>query len=148
MKTKIVQCRVIRYGEFPDLLFGKSQEDEFFYFNATHYIQKKGNLHQHNVRDFQVGFHYWITAAKAVYEIEQEDLIICDETTGEILIDECLALPFLAYIDQGFAMYIIERMSEMLLNGIVASDTWLLHNSRLRFKEPNELTNIEQEHEK
>lgn len=143
MKTKALQCRVVRYVEFPDLLFGKSQEDEFFYFNATYFIKLRGNPAKHNIRDFRIGFQHWIAAAEMTYEIEREDLIICDEATGEILIDECLALPFIAYIDPGFAMYMVERMSEMLLNGITVSDTWLLQNVRLRFANEELILNLQ-----
>lgn len=145
MKTKPLQCREARYGEFPDLLFGKSRQDEFSYFNATYFIQRKGNPSKHNVRDFQIGFHHWITAAKMTYKIEQEDLIICDEATGDILIDECLALPFIAYIEPEFAMYIMERVSEMLLSGVAVSDTWLLQNARLRFTKDELILNLQKE---
>lgn len=145
MKTKFLQCRVVRYGEFPDLLFGKSQEEGVFYFNATYFIQRRGNPAKHNIRDFRIGFQHWITAAEKTYEIEREDLIICDEATGDILIDECLALPFIAYIEPGFAMYMMERMSEMLLNGITVSDTWLLQNARLRFTKEELILNLQKE---
>lgn len=148
MTIKSLQCRTIRYKEFPDLLFGKLQDSQFFYFDATYYIQKKGDARKHNIRDFQIGFHYWITAAKQIYEIKQEDLLICDEATGHILIDECLALLFLAYIDPGFGMYIIERVSEMLINGIAVSDTWLIQATRLRFTTEELISNLKGEHEK
>lgn len=148
MIVKSLQCRIIRYREFPDLLFGKSQDGKFFYFDATHYIQKMGDSRKHNIRDFQIGFQHWIMAAKQTYEIQQEELIICDEATGHILIDECLALMFLAYIDPGFGIYIMERMSEMLVNGIAVSDTWLIQATRLRFTTEELISNLKGEHEK
>lgn len=146
MTVKSIPCRTIRYREFPDLLFGKSQDGQPFYFDATHYIREKGDTRKHNIHDFRTGFQHWISAAKLTYEIK-EDLMVCDEATGHILIDECLALPFLAYIDPGFGMYIMERMSEMLIDGITVSDTWLIQATRLRFT-TEELINLKGEHEK
>lgn len=148
MIIKPLQCQIIRYREFPDLLFGKLQDSQFFYFDATHYIQKKGDVRKHNIRDFQISFQHWITAAKKTYEIQPEDLMICDEATGHILIDECLALPFLVYIDPGFGMYIMERISEMLINGVAVSDTWLIQATRLRFTTEELISNLKGEHEK
>lgn len=148
MKTKSLQCRTIRFREFPDLLFGKSQDSRVFYFDATHYIREKGDVRKHTIRDFQLGFQHWITAARQAYEIQQEDLIICDEATGHILIDECLALLFLAYIDPGFGTYIMERMSEMLTNGMTVSDTWLIQATGLRFTTEELISNLKGEHEK
>lgn len=144
MKTKNLQCRLVRFGEFPDLLFGKSQENQVIYFNATHYIREKGNPKIHNIKDFQISFQHWFSAAKQAYSIKQEDIIICDEATGEILIDECLALPFLAYIDPEFGIYIMERISDMLLNGIVCSDTWLLQAVRRRFTIEELMSNLKE----
>lgn len=144
MKTKNLQCRLVRFGEFPELLFGKSQDNQLLYFNATQYIKKKGNPKTQNIRDFQLSFQHWISAAMQTYGIKQEDMIVCDEATGEILIDECLALPFLAYIDPEFGVYIMERMSEMLLNGIVGSDTWLLQAARRRFTTEELMSNLKE----
>lgn len=143
MKTKNL-CRLVRFGEFPDLLFGKSQKNQMLYFNATHYIKKKGNPKIHNVKDFQISFQHWFSAVKQTYDIKQEDIMICDEVTGDILIDECLALPFLAYIDPEFGIYIMERISDMLLNGIVCSDTWLLQAVKRRFTIDELMSNLKE----
>lgn len=60
-------------------------------------------------------------------------MIVQDETTGHILIDESLALLFVAYIDPDFGIYMLERISEMLWRGITLSDTHvlMLANERL-----------------
>lgn len=139
MNTKPLECHMIRYREFPDLLFmRKSADERFFYFDATHFIQKKGNPAIQSIQDFQLTFRYWIEAASKVYAIKKENLFVQDHTTGHMLIDECLALPFSAYIDHEFAVYMMERISEMLIHGIAVSDTWLLHNAKLRFKPEEE----------
>ena len=42
MKEEKIPCRIIRYREFPDLLFGTLREDGPVYFDATRFIQAKG----------------------------------------------------------------------------------------------------------
>lgn len=49
MKEEKIPCRIIRYREFPDLLFGTLREDGPVYFDATRFIQAKGDARRHNV---------------------------------------------------------------------------------------------------
>ena len=42
MKEEKIPRRTVRYREFPDLLFGTSQEDGPVYFDATHFIRARG----------------------------------------------------------------------------------------------------------
>ena len=98
MKEEKIPCRIIRYREFPDLLFGTLREDGPVYFDATRFIQAKGDARRHNVRDFRVAFHHWATALADAYGIDREKMIIRDEASGHLLIDECLALLFVVYI--------------------------------------------------
>lgn len=125
MKFKIASCKNIKYGEFPDLLFGKS-DDGLVYFDATHFIQQKGDARKHNIKSFEIGFIHWKNAVCDAYSIPMEDMTIKDEATGHLLIEESLALLFVAYIDPEFSVHMLERISEMLLRGITLSDTQLL----------------------
>lgn len=125
MKFKNASCNDVKYGEFPDLLFGKS-DDGLVYFDATHYILKKGDVRKHNIKSFEIGFMHWKNAVRDAYSIQAEDMTVTDEATGHLLIEESLALLFVAYIDPEFAVYMLERISEMLLRGITLSDTRLL----------------------
>lgn len=118
--------------EFPDLLFGTS-DDGITYFDATHYMLRKGDIKKHSIRDFDVGFYFWKKAICDAYELDLNDMVVKEETTGHIFIDESLALLFLSFIDTSFAVYVLERISEMLLTGIVLSDTSLLMMVRERF---------------
>ena len=61
------------YREFPDLLFGTLREDGPVYFDATRFIQAKGDARRHNVRDFRVAFHHWATALADAYGIDRKD---------------------------------------------------------------------------
>lgn len=141
MKEEKIPCRTVRYREFPDLLFGTSQENGPVYFDATYFIRARGDAHRHNVRDFRASFHYWITALTDIYGIDKENMIIRDEASGHLLIEECLALLFVVYIDPAFGAYLLERMSELLSGGFTVSDTWLVQAASLRFTK-EELTQI------
>ena len=69
---------------------------------------------------------HWRNAVREAYSIQAEDMAVTDEATWHLLIEESLALLFVAYIDPEFAVYMLERISEMLLRGITLSDTRLL----------------------
>lgn len=141
MKAKLIPCRLIRYKEFPELLFGKSEDNGQVYFDATHFIRSRGDECRHNVQEFRIAFHHWITALTEIYAISNEDLILREASSGHILIDECLALLFVVYIDSSFGAYILERISELLIDGFSVSDTWLVEAAGIRFTS-EELTKI------
>lgn len=143
MKLKTAPCKDIRYGEFPDLLFGKS-DDGLVYFDATHYILQKGDVRKHNIKSFEIGFMHWKNAVHEAYSIPAQDMVVTDEVTGHLLIEESLALLFVAYIDPEFAVYILERISEMLLRGITLSDTRILMLASERLSK-DQLSNLNDE---
>ena len=68
VKLKKAPCKDIKYGEFPDLLFGKS-DDGLVYFDATHYIRQKGDVKKHNIKTFEIGFMHWENAVRNAYSI-------------------------------------------------------------------------------
>ena len=114
----------IRYQEFPELLFtvrGEGCE----YFDATLYIKNKGDPNIHSVEEFKAAFPFWINATIEAYSLSGKELFII-APNGHHLIDYALALLFVTYIDPGFGVYMLERMSDMLLRGVVLSDTCLL----------------------
>ena len=133
MRIEKVPCRTIRYREFPELLFGESPNSGSTYFDATHFIRSRGDEHRHNVKEFRIAFHHWITTLTNMYSIEKEALVIRDETSGHLLIDECLALLFVVYGDPDFGVYILERVSELLIDGFSVSDSWLVMAAGNRF---------------
>lgn len=124
-------CTRVQYNEFPDLLFGTTADGKE-YFDATHFIMKKGDTQKHNVRQFEILFLHWKKALCEAYDILPEDVMVIDEQQSHILIDEAFALLFVAYVDPAFGVYMLERMSEMLLNGIALSDTGILLMSKNR----------------
>ena len=141
MKMKTIPCHTIRYKEFPELLFGESPDSGLVYFDATHFIRSRGDEGKHNLQEFRLSFHHWIVAFSEAYKIETGDLIVQDALSGHMLIDECLALLFVVYIDSSFGVYSFERISELLINGFAVSDTWLVNAAGNRFTS-EELTTI------
>lgn len=114
----------IRYREFPELLF-TTRGDGCEYFDAFLYIKNKGDPNVHSVSGFRIAFAFWIKAVRDAYSLSDEDIFIT-APNGHQLIDYALALLFVAYVDPAFGVHIMERMSDMLLSGIVLSDTCLL----------------------
>ena len=106
----------------------------------------RGDEKRHSLADFRVAFHLWIEELCRQYEIDREDLFIRDEASGHLLIDECLALLFVVYIEPPFGVYLLERISEMFVDGFTVSDTWLVQSVGLRFTN-EELTQILEHHE-
>ena len=142
MKIETVSCTRIRYREFPELLFGTSSKG-VEYCNATYYIQSKGDAKCHNVEDFKVKFAHWIQAICKTYELETDTIVIMD-TKGNCLIDESLALILVAYIDPEFGVYMLERITEMLIAGVTLSDTFLMLMAKDRLSK-EQLTSSEHE---
>ena len=114
----------IRYREFPELLF-TVRGDGCEYFDAYLYIKNKGDPDIHSIQGFRAAFVDWIDAVRDAYSLSDENIFIT-APNGHQLIDYALALPFVAYIDPAFGVYMIERISDMLLRGVVLSDTFLL----------------------
>lgn len=131
MMLKITAPLAVKYGEFPELLFGTS-ENGTAYFDATLYIEEKGDQNKHSPVDFIRKFSFWFETMKSSYEIADNEIVATDDATGHTLIDESLALLFVAYIDPVFGVYMLERVSEMLLDGIVLSDTRIINLVRNR----------------
>ncbi|KAA6302852.1 MAG: hypothetical protein EZS26_001022 [Candidatus Ordinivivax streblomastigis] len=142
---KISTCGEVRYREFPEMVFGVS-ENGSLYFNASKYLLEKGDGKIHSIEGFKTGFNPWIKAVCEGYNLTMEELFMRDET-GNWFIEESLSLLFITYLDSGFAIYILERISEMLITGIVLSDTTLMMMTRERLSK-DDLIQIIQYNEK
>ncbi|MFR9545667.1 MAG: hypothetical protein SNJ29_08840 [Rikenellaceae bacterium] len=132
MNCKIVTSYSVKYIEFPELLFASDTKGNL-YFDATLYIEQKGDINCHSPADFARKFAFWIESAKRAYDVEY--MVVTDDAIGHTLFDESMALLFVCYIDPPFSIYILERMSEMLINGLVLSDSYIsqVASERLNF---------------
>ena len=133
MNIENITCTQTRYRQFPELLFATSAKG-IDYVDATYYIQNKGNADKHTVRDFEVQFAFWIKAVCETYELPQNSIIIMNDK-GHFLIDDSLALALVAYVDPAFGIHMLERMTDMFLDGIVLSDTCLVLMAKDRLSE-------------
>lgn len=135
MESRVIRLyNTVKYQEFPELIFGESEEG-YQYFNASQYIIKKGDIKRHTVKEFRFAFSIWSDAICKTYDINPDYLIIKDTDTGHVFIEESMALLFIAYIDAYFGVYILERMNELFLSGFTLSDTALLYLTKERFNE-------------
>lgn len=132
MKAVAINCTDVKYREFPELLFGSSI-DGTRYFDATQYINSKGNPKEHKLSSFETQFNFFKNAVQRAYELDSENIIVLSQTTGNILIDESLALLFVAFIDPDFSVYLLERLDELFTNGIVLSDSAIVEQASNRF---------------
>lgn len=113
----------VKFGEFPDLLFTNSNDgDELF--DATNFIESRGCGDSHSVEDFILICKPWVDAVCKNYSLELEKITVV-ASNGHVLIDSSLALLFVSYIDTEFCVYVYERMAELLISGIILSDTTL-----------------------
>jgi len=138
--TKCSPCTESRYREFPDLLFGLSENNRI-YFDASKIISRYGDMKKHNVKEFDIGFYHWKVAISKCYDIPLEELIIREEGINRILIHESLDLLFMTYVDAEFGIYLLEKLSEMLINGTAFSDNYLMMMACSRFSK-EDLINI------
>ena len=96
MKVRTKAPFTIKYMEFPELLFGTSEKG-LIYFDATTYIAEKGDSKKHSAIDFARKFSFWFESVKDIYEIPDYEIMVTDEATGHVLIDQSLALLFVGY---------------------------------------------------
>ena len=132
MKYKNVSLyKDFMYREFPRMLFLIS-DDGRIYFDVTEYLKTEENRENRSVIDFEEKFSWWITVLCEAYSIPREELIVTGKKDGHLLMEESLSLLFAAYLDSSFAVYMLERISEMLVTGIVLSDTALISMAKDR----------------
>ena len=143
MKVRTKAPFTIKYMEFPELLFGTSEKG-LIYFDATTYIAEKGDSKKHSAIDFARKFSFWFESVKDIYEIPDYEIMVTDEATGHVLIDQSLALLFVGYIDPAFGVYMTERMSELFLDGVTLSDTRIVQAIRNRLTKDELLTLIDE----
>ena len=145
MKTiKCLPCTEPRYGEFPEMLFGLT-DDNMTYFDATMFIIKYGDIKKHTIREFDIVFYFCKKAVSSSYEIDLDDLITKDEATGHILIHESLDLVFISYVDPTFGVYMLEKVSELFINGLSFSDNYLISTTLGRFSKEDLIKILENE---
>lgn len=123
-----------RFGEFPELLFGNLDNGRT-YFDMTHFLITRKRDPQIDLPGFRQAFAFWIDNIAGIYGIPPEKLFITVPGSGHIMAEESLALPFMAYTDPVFGAYMLESITQMLIDGVVCSDSYILVQTHRRFTE-------------
>lgn len=137
MNTSKERGFVPRYGEFPDLLFGVHDNGRI-YFDVTNFAEAKNLDPTSCMSRLMDSYGVWIDALCKAYDIPRQALCVVD-AAGHLLAEESLALLLVASIDPVFGVYMLECVTQMLLEGIVCSDSYILSQAKARFT-PEDLT--------
>ena len=118
----------VKFIEFPEILFQKLENDHVV-FTPNFYLKKRG-MREYMINSFFTQYAFIINDIKDVFNIDKVQTI--DEKTGETWMAEELALFFIGFIEKDFLGYITESMTEMLVNGMVLSDSAIskIYNER------------------
>ena len=103
------------------------------YFDMTHFLQSMKLDPEEKIAEFTAGFALWIDHLGKMYGIPPDERFAVDAATGHSLAEESFALPFLCCADPVFGVYLLESMSQMMLAGIVCSDSYILVQAQQRF---------------
>lgn len=123
-----------KFGEFPELLFGNLDNGRN-YFDMTQFLIAKKRDVETDLSGFRQAFAFWIDNIARIYGIPSEELLVTLPASGHIMAEESLALPFMTYTDPVFGAYMLESMTQMLTEGIVCSDSYILMQAHRRFTE-------------
>lgn len=123
-----LQCQEQSFPEFPNLLFGKS-EDGRSYFDATHYLSKM--TEPTPIQPFFTQYRYQIKALCDTYEIDSNKVSLINEN-GHYLIDGTFVFLFIAFVKPDFLAYMCERTFELFAHGVTISDTYLASSAAQR----------------
>lgn len=122
-----------KFGEFPELLFGDYNGRN--YFDMTGFLIAKKLDPETAISEFTRNFVFWIDNLAKVYGIPAEELFITDPDSGHKMAEESFALLFMVHVDPLFGAYLLESMTQMLTDGIVCSDSYILMQAHRRFTE-------------
>ena len=132
VKCKIVGPLTNKYREFPELMFGKNSANTI-YFDATLYLEQRGDTCKHSVANFVKEFSFWLKRFADAYQMQECEMVVVDVASEHIMIEQSLALLFVCYVDPEFGVHIFERADELLLDGVVLSDSYLMQKVGDRF---------------
>jgi hypothetical protein len=123
-----------KFGEFPELLFGNLNNGRT-YFDMTQFLIAQKRDPETCISGFTQAFASWIDNLAKVYGIPSEELFVTEPASGHTMAEESLALLFMVHTDPVFGAYMIESMTQMLTDGIVCSDSYILMQAHRRFTE-------------
>lgn len=130
-KVKLHPADESKLPDIPELKFFCADVD-LYYFNAGEFLKKSKSRPGTSIPDFLNSFQFLIQALRETNNLEEADLYVSDITGNEYL-EECLTLPFLAYVERSFGPYLFERMEELLRYGFSVNDPMIKFLYQTRF---------------
>lgn len=125
-----ITCTEHAFPEFPDLLYGRQNDDGIMYFDASEYLKSK----KVGVTDFFTKCESMIEQLIASYGVPAETCFVTNQE-GHILIDGTFTYLFLSFVEQNFLAFMCDRIHEIFTEGFAVSDTYILNKGieRLHF---------------
>lgn len=124
-----LNCTEQVFSEFPNLLFGKTNDNGMF-FNATSYLQNKPIT----VDDFFKKCDWMIETLIRSYNLDEKKCFFINQD-GNILIDGNFVYLFLSFVEQDFFAYMCDRCHDLFTEGVAVSDSYILSHAFERLDE-------------
>lgn len=125
-----IVCKEHSLPEFPDMLFGVSNDNGLMYFNASAYLKSKGQ--DLKLADFLNSYQPLIKDLQECYSLRDDEVCRINKE-GDFVIEVDFIYLFICFIDHNFAGYINERMNDLFMSGVAVSDSYLFEAARSRF---------------
>lgn len=146
MKTvRLTPCVESKFPLVEGLRFFHDTDSDLYYFNATEPLLRADAGKGLGVERFFSLRECLITPLMEMNGLSRERLCVRD-TEGNVYLEECLVIPFMAYVESWFWPYMVLRMEELLSLGVTLSDDMTRLFYRTRFGQDAEARNHEESH--
>ncbi len=124
-----IVCKEHSLPEFPDMLFGVSNDNGLMYFNASAYLKSHGQ--DLKLADFLNAYQPLIHALQETYSLKDDEVCRINKD-GDFVIEVDFIYLFICFTDHQFTGYINERMNDLFSTGIAVSDSYLFESAKNR----------------
>lgn len=123
-----IVCKEHSLPEFPDMLFGVSNDNGLMYFNASAYLKSRDL----KLADFLNSYQPLVKALQETYSLRDDEVCRINQD-GDFVIEVDFIYLFICFCDHQFLGYINERMNDLFMTGVAVSDSYLFEAARSRF---------------
>lgn len=146
MKTvRLTPCAESKFPLVEGLRFFHDTVNDLYYFNATEPLSRADAGKGLGVGRFFSLMDCLISPLMELNGLERERLCVRD-AKGSVYLEECLVIPFMAYVESWFWPYMVLRMEELLSLGVTLSDDMVRLFYRTRFGQETGAQNHEASH--
>lgn len=133
MKTvNLTPCAESKFPMIEGLRFFHDTVHDLYYFNATEPLSRADAGERLSIEGFFSGLDCLISPLMELNDLSRERLAVRDPK-GNVYLEECLAVPFMTYVESWFGPYMVLRMEELLSLGITLGDDMIRLFYRTRF---------------